>query len=477
MVIASLIIAIGLIPLVLAINVLRIYKGSELGIALLLFMLSISLWQIDIGVLYLKDFLPENVILLLFRLFRVGPTFIVPLTFYLTYLIIKKHAPNFKNTTWYKLTLSLFNTKVLCLFFVWTIAIYVLNWTKFGIEGLRVVNVLNTDTRLYFPTYGEFHSLYLLHTSIFLFLLIFIFIISRGIQNVYLQSFLSTFSFCSMLLFVTGFLNFIPGTGAIFSSMGVIVFSSIIVFSFVKMNNLITLKYNRLIERQKKLDYTGDIATSLIHEVKNNLQIIKAYSKLLHRTASLPKQSIEMVEMIQKSTQQLEDLTHSYTEYLNTKTIEFKLTDLNEAIKEAIDITSEIIKENRVKVSFLEKYKPLKAYVSDTYLKQVFVNLIKNSCESINDEDKQREIIIYTQIKDDQIIIDISDTGEGIPIDQWEYIFDPFISSKNAGMGVGLPFVRKIIFEHRGEIKVLESSLKGTTLRIVLPQYEFSDFN
>jgi signal transduction histidine kinase len=477
MVVALLIIAIGLIPIVLAINVLRIYKGSELGIALLLFMMSISLWQIDIGVLYLKDYLPENIILLLFRLFRIGPTFIIPLTFYLTFLIIKKHAPNFKNTSWYKLALSVFNTKALCLFFVWTIAIYLLNWTKWGIEGLRVVTVLNTDTRLYFPIYGDFHSLYLLHTSIFIFLLLFILIISRGIQNVYLQSFLSTFSFCSMLLFVTGFLNFIPGTGAILSSMGVIVFSSIIVFSFVKMNNLTTLKYNRLVERQKKLDYTGDIASSLIHEVKNNLQIIKAYSKLLHSTETLPQQNIKMIEMIQKSTQQLEDLTHSYTEYLNTKTIEFKFTDINEIIREAIDITSEIIKENRVTLSFVEKYQPLKAYISETYLKQVFVNLIKNSCESITAKDKQREIIIHTQIKDDQIIMDISDTGEGIPIDQWEYIFDPFISSKKSGTGVGLPFARKIIFEHRGEIKVLESSIRGTILRIMLPQYEFSNFD
>jgi signal transduction histidine kinase len=475
MVIALLIISIGLIPLVLAINVLRIYKGSELGIALLLFMMSISLWQIDIGVLYLKDFLPETMILDLFRLFRIGPTFIVPLTFYLTYLIIRKHAPNFKNTFWYKLALSVFNTKVLCLFFLWTIAIYVLNWTELGIEGLRVVTVWNTETSLFFPVYGQFHSLYLLHTSIFIFLLLFIIIISKGIQNIYLHSFLSTFSFCSMLLFISGFLNFIPGTGAIFSSMGVIIFSSTIVFSFVKMNNLTTLKYNRLVERQKKLDYTGDIASSLIHEVKNNLQIIKAYSKLLSNTETMPIESVKMVDMIQKSSQQLENLTHSYNEYLKTKAIEFQFVDLNETINEAISITHEIRKENNINLSYIEKYKPLKAYVSDVYLKQVFVNLIKNSCESIHSKNIQREITISTKIKDDHIIIDFSDTGQGIPIDQWEAIFDPFISSKHHGMGVGLPFSRKIIFEHRGEIKVLESSLKGTTFRVALPQYEFSN--
>jgi signal transduction histidine kinase len=236
-----------------------------------------------------------------------------------------------------------------------------------------------------------------------------------------------------------------------------------------------TVKYNRLIERQKKLDYTGDIATSLIHEVKNNLQIIKTYSQLLHKTTSLSKQDIEMVRMIQTATKQLEDLTSSYSEFLSNKTITFKITDLNGIIKEAIDMTRELTKENDVKVSFVEKYKPLKAYCSDIHLKQVLVNLIKNSCESISADNKQREIIINTEIIGDQIRIDVSDTGEGIPFDRWEAIFDPFISSKKSGMGVGLPFSRKIIFEHRGELKVLESNRQGTTLRIVLPQYEFSD--
>lgn len=474
MITSLLIMTIGLIPLVLAINVLKIYKGSQLGFALLLFMMSICFWQIDIGVLYLKGIVPEHIILLLFQIFRIGPTFIVPITFYIAYLIMHKHSPNFKGTLYYQFIVSLLNKNLMVLFGVWSMFVYFINWTPLGIEGLRVVNVKYSDVSLYFPIYGEFHYLYLIHITMFVFLLILIFIISRGIQNVYLKNFLGTFSFCAFLLFTTGMVNFIPGTGAIVSSIGVILFSSFIIFSFVKMNILMTINYNKLIERQKKLDYSGGLTSSLVHEVKNNLQVIKGYSKMLTRSTSL-SESKNMASMIQSAAQGLEDLTNNYSVYISNKIIQFRMADLNKIIEEAIEITSEIVRKNRVNVSFEKKYRSLNTYVSETFIKQVFINLIKNSSESIDADEKVRNIKIDTFVMGDQIIIDISDTGHGIQVSEWESIFDPFISSKDTGMGVGLPFVRKVIFEHRGEIKVYDSSSKGTTFRIILPQYEFSE--
>lgn len=84
--------------------------------------------------------------------------------------------------------------------------------------------------------------------------------------------------------------------------------------------------------------------------------------------------------------------------------------------------------------------------------------------------------MISTDIQVDKIIIHFTDTGKGIPADHWESIFDLFNSSKEDGLGLGLPFVKNIIFEHRGDIKVLDSSTNGTHIQIILPQYSFSEF-
>ena len=180
--------------------------------------------------------------------------------------------------------------------------------------------------------------------------------------------------------------------------------------------------------------------------------------------------------MIQIAADQLHDLTLNYTKYIKYKSIEFKMSDLNEIIDQAIELSIEVLKENSVEISFEKKYKTLKAYVNHTYMKQVFVNLIKNSLEAIPQERKIRRIVLSTHVEGDRIIIDIVDTGIGVPLENWEAIFDPFISFKKEGLGLGLPFIKKIIFEHRGDIKIVDSSSNGTHFQIILPQYAFSDF-
>jgi signal transduction histidine kinase len=475
-IIAFLIAIIGIIPIVLAISMLTIYKGSELALPLLFYMLLITFWQLDIAVLYLKDVLSSDVILWLFRIFRVGPTFMITLVYYISYVSIKKHSANIKNRVFHRFLLSIFHRKLLALIIFSSTMVFVINMTKWGITGLKEVKIVNSNTFFYFPDYGPLQFLYVFHTGSFIIFVILAYIISRNIQNIYLKKFLGTFSFCSFLLFISGLLNFIPEKGSLFSSLGVIIFSVIIIFSFVRMNTSMTINYNRLMERQKKLDYTGNLTASLVHEVKNSIQIIKGFSKLLSEFTHLSSEGKKMNEMIHLAAQQLEDLTQSYTAFIKYSSIEFKLVDLNEIIDQAIEISAEISKKYEVEVTFEKKYRALKAYVNQTYLKQVFVNLIKNSLEAFPIDQSIRKVMISADTQGDKIFINLIDTGCGIPKEKWECIFDPFTSTKSDGMGLGLPFVKKIIFEHRGDIKIVDSSPKGTHFQILLPQNVFSDF-
>ncbi|KON88774.1 hypothetical protein AF332_19535 [Sporosarcina globispora] len=476
MIIAFLIAIIGVIPLVLAISVLKLYKGSELASVLLLYMVAISFWQIDIAVLYLDGIFPAETITLLFKIFRIGPIIMVPIVFYLCYVLIKKHTANIKNQRLPQFLYSILNRKVLFFLSGWSLAIYLINFTPLGILGLKKMKVIASDYFFYFPEYGPLHILFVMHTASIIVFVLFSFVISKLIQNTYLKAFLSTFSFCSLLLFFTGLFNFIPGTGALFSSLGVIIFSVIIVFSFVRMHTMITVSLNRLMERQKKLDEAGNLAASLVHEVKNTLQIINGYSKLLNELSAVPPEGKKMNEMVFTASLQLEGLINNYTQYITHKSIEFKMVDLNEVLEQAIEISQEFIIRNSAEVTFDKKYKTLKTYANQTYLKQVFVNLIKNSSEAFLEDKAIRNITISTDIQGDRIHIHIIDTGKGIPYDELESIFDPFHSTKKDGMGLGLPFVKNIILEHRGEIKVLDSSVQGTHIEIILPQYSFSNF-
>ncbi|ODN41934.1 hypothetical protein BGC07_01850 [Piscirickettsia litoralis] len=103
-------------------------------------------------------------------------------------------------------------------------------------------------------------------------------------------------------------------------------------------------------------------------------------------------------------------------------------------------------------------------------LNQVFMNLLVNASQAIDD---QGEIRIKTEVRDNKAIIKISDTGKGIEDKHLETIFDPFFTTKKVGegTGLGLSIVYGVIEEHCGKISVSSQVGVGTTFKIVLPSF------
>lgn len=100
-------------------------------------------------------------------------------------------------------------------------------------------------------------------------------------------------------------------------------------------------------------------------------------------------------------------------------------------------------------------------------MKVAISNLIKNSIEAMQESTKILKIA--TSISDGRMVIEVSDTGKGIPKDKLKSIFHPFYTSKIYGPGLGLTFTLKIIQQHRGTISVESEPGKGTTFTIRLP--------
>ncbi|WP_108671629.1 sensor histidine kinase [Peribacillus acanthi] len=474
MIVGLFVIMVGLIPIVLAISSRKILKGSELSTSFLLYMLCISVWQADIGVLYFGEVLEESTILVLFKLMRSGTVFAIPVFFYIAYVSVQ-NSPwlNEETSPFAKYLLRIFSRKSFYFILIWSVLVFLLLWTPMAIEGITSRKIETLGIHFYFPVYGSYHWIYAIHMCNYLVLIFLIFMISKKIPNPYIKEFLGKFSIFSLFLFISGALNFYPKTGALVSSLGVIFFSISIIIAFIRMNMQMMMRYNLLVERQKKLDYVGNLAGSLIHEVLNTAQVIKGFNSVLSSSPSLTEEDKEKTAIIRKATDQIEELSHNYRDYIQFSKIDFKIEDLNEIIQESIDFKQEFLRENDVKVIFEKRYSSVKAFVNKTYLRQVFINLIKNSSQAIPRHTSKRSIKIDVEIKNEGIQIDVIDTGIGIPKLEWESVFDPFTSNKEGGMGMGLPFVKKIIFEHRGDVTIMDSSCQGTHFRIHFPQYEF----
>jgi two-component system NtrC family sensor kinase len=145
----------------------------------------------------------------------------------------------------------------------------------------------------------------------------------------------------------------------------------------------------------------------------------------------------------------------------------FKLTDLNQSMDSILNIVSS---ELKYKADIKKEYSQIpQVNCNSQQLGQVFINVLVNASQAMQ---KRGLITIRTYIKDEFVCVDIEDSGESIPEDAMDHIFDPFYTTKKVGQGtgLGLSISYDIIKKHRGQINVSSEVGKGTLFTIRLPK-------
>ena len=150
----------------------------------------------------------------------------------------------------------------------------------------------------------------------------------------------------------------------------------------------------------------------------------------------------------------------------------FKKNDLIKIINENISLMKEL--DSSINISFKNKEKNIIIKCDAEQLNRIFINLLKNSIESINEKftkkaDFTKKIHIEIDAKDDYIEIIISDNGTGFENKDLTKILKPYFTTKKNGSGLGLPIVNKIINDHNGVLKFLPNST-GAIIKINLPK-------
>ena len=141
-------------------------------------------------------------------------------------------------------------------------------------------------------------------------------------------------------------------------------------------------------------------------------------------------------------------------------------TNLTECINNVVGYLKKRLSSN-VTFEVIQNGEEVKANLNAPLFEWVLENIIKNGVDSMGGKGK---ITISTQVEDDRVVLDISDTGKGIRKSQWKSIFDPGFTTKKRGWGLGLSLVKRIVQNyHKGKVFVKSSELNsGTTFRILL---------
>ena len=153
------------------------------------------------------------------------------------------------------------------------------------------------------------------------------------------------------------------------------------------------------------------------------------------------------------------------------ETTELQPLSINEVIKTAIMLTSNLIKRTTTdfRIDLDEEIPKINGNFQK--IEQVIINLLQNSCQAISDRSQRITITSKYEKRRELVIIEIKDEGEGMSSDTIGKIFDPFFTTKRAkgGTGLGLAVSSKIIRHHKGEIKYQSSLNEGTCVTITFP--------
>lgn len=227
----------------------------------------------------------------------------------------------------------------------------------------------------------------------------------------------------------------------------------------------------KIIEHQlyhaDKLSSIGQLAASVAHEIKNPLASIKTLGQLLQEETGPGDSRREYIDVIVAEVNRLNGVVEQLLKYARPEKSMVTLVPVNEIIQPILALVKHELERHRVRLvtQFQEN---LKMFVDPEKIKQVFLNLIFNAIQAMPAGGEIR-IRIFAGTPDPWDIINIEDTGEGMPPDVLARIFDPFFTTKQRGTGLGLAIVKKIVDLHGGKIEVKSNLKTGTVFTIALP--------
>jgi C4-dicarboxylate-specific signal transduction histidine kinase len=219
----------------------------------------------------------------------------------------------------------------------------------------------------------------------------------------------------------------------------------------------------------EKIASVGLLSAGMAHEINNPLGSILSHVQYLTAVESEPEK-LDSLKWIADETRRIADLIERLLSFAREDSELMERASVNPAISEMLVFMKHDLKKRNINVvTELNKDLP-PVLLKSNKLKQVLFNVILNASHAI---DKNGTITINSDVNGNggkSVIILVSDTGKGIPSEDFQRIFDPFFTTKmgERGTGLGLSICYSIITKAGGEIKVLNSSERGTTIRIQL---------
>ena len=225
--------------------------------------------------------------------------------------------------------------------------------------------------------------------------------------------------------------------------------------------------HNRL-AHNGKVAALGRVAAQVAHEVRNPLHGLLLYSTHLkdQLAAQLTDDQLELFNNIIDTINQLTSLTEQILDFGRPVRLVLQPVDLNSVVSVVLKLLRSQISANGIKVEFNRNDSNPTAMLDEACMRAALLNLILNAVQAMP---TGGTLSITTATAGETLSLVISDTGFAMTEERVKKIFEPFNSDKPGGLGLGMPYAKKIIEEHGGNIRVESKLGEGTRVLITLP--------
>ncbi|WP_324893513.1 ATP-binding protein [Paenibacillus sp.] len=217
----------------------------------------------------------------------------------------------------------------------------------------------------------------------------------------------------------------------------------------------------------ERLTAVGELAAGMAHEIRNPLTTVKGFLQVSKQNGY---NVTDYYDIIMHEIKRMSDLTAEFLQFSKPAALRPSWTTVQECVQTAVQLTESEAIQHGHQLRITADEAPISALLEKDKIVQVLINVIRNGIDAMGEPGGTLTIAVYR--RGEFGVVDVTDTGVGIPDEHLARLFQPFFSTKAKGTGLGLSISQKIMSDHGGFISVRSKVGSGTTFTIRLPAAE-----